>query len=411
MTRSALRGNVTHAVVVLTVSACAGPRTPPPPFAEFVVAAGDSSYWVRSDARGLRMRGAPIVLAHVDGRFRELYVVDEDRSYENAWFVGQALYQRDLVTGDSSVIFRDSLVAALAARYGRAHPEARPLAPDEEPAEEPASSASAELSVLAVHGPYLSIEYHVDTSGAGDDVWHMTRHVVLDVRSNRRVQLSDLLGHSLATTVLGRARRLYRETVDSVLRDQRPLARRAARSITRFRFDPMSFALAAPKGALMIAFSAPGQGSGGEGFVLPLRPIAVSEPEWWAEAREALPTSVSDREERWERPGYRVRAAYDTIVLPVRLILEDSTGREFAIGGMTAPVHRIYWLDNPAFDDAQRTALIRAFDEAASYDEALRTASMPARGAAGDGPVAGDARSGRGRRAGAARPLQLAARP
>jgi hypothetical protein len=38
-------------------------------------------------------------------------------------------------------------------------------------------------------------------------------------------------------------------------------------------------------------------------------------------------------------------------------------------------VHRIYWLDNPQFDTAQRRALIRAFDEAALYDNAARTAS------------------------------------
>ncbi|HEX7937945.1 MAG TPA: hypothetical protein VF483_03070, partial [Gemmatimonadaceae bacterium] len=102
---------------------------------------------------------------------------------------------------------------------------------------------------------------------------------------------------------------------------------------------------------------------------------AVSEPAWWAAAREALPTSITDGEERWARPHYKVRAIYDTIVAPVRLVLEDSTGRQYPIGGVTAPVHRIYWLDDPQFDDKQRRALIKAFDEAASYDEGSRTAS------------------------------------
>lgn len=325
------------------------------------------------------MRGAPLVLARLGGRFFELYVVDDDRSYENAYFVGQTLYQRDLVSGDSSEIFRDSLVSSLAHKYGRAHPTEPRLSPDDEPTEEPVSSASAEVSVLAVHGPYLSMEYHVDTSGAGDDTWHMTRHEVVDLRTGRRVMLTDLLGKSLANTVLGRARKLYRETVDSVRRDQRPVARRAAQAIGRFRFDPASFSLAAPSGALMIAFSAPGQGSGGEGFVLPIRPIAVSEPAWWADVRDALPTSITEGEERWDHSGYSVRALYDTIIRPVRLVLVDTSGREFPIGGVTAPVHRIYWLDNPQFDRAQRSALIKAFDEAALYDEAARSASVPPR--------------------------------
>jgi len=367
-----------HAICIavsLALAAGCSARGPAPPFAEFVIAAGDSAYWVRSDAAGVRMRGAPIVLAQLDDRFYELYVVDEDRSYANAYFVGQTLFERDLVTGDSTAMFRDSVVFALADKYASTHPNEQQLPPDEDPAEDPASSASAEVSVLAVHGPYLSMEYHVDTSGAGDDTWHMTNHEVLDLRTGRRVDLTDLLGKGLATTVLGRARRLYRETVDSVLKDARPAAKRAARSISRFKFDPMSFALAAPSGAPMIAFSAPGHGSGGEGFVLPLRPIAVSEPVWWAEVREALPTSITDGEERWRRSSFSVRAVYDTIVRPVRLVLVDTSGHEFPIGGVTAPVHRIYWLDNPRFDRAQRAALIKAFDEAAMYDESARTAS------------------------------------
>ncbi len=360
--------------MLLAATGCS-PRTPPPPFAEFVIAAGDSAFWIRADGAGVRMRGAPIVLSRLNGRFYELYVEDDDRSFVDAFFVGQTLYQRDLVSGDSIEIFRDSVVAALSAKYAKANPEAQRLAPDEDVDEDPSKSASAELSVLGIHGPYLSVEYHVDTTGSADDTWHMTRHDVVDMRSGRRVDLTELLGKGLATTIVRRARNLYRETVDSVLKDQREIAKVAARAINRFRFDPTSFALAAPGGALMIAFSAPGQGNGGEGFVLPLRPIAVSEPAWWAEARESLPTSVTDGEERWVRDRYAVRAVYDTIARPVRLVLEDSTGRQYPIGGVTAPVHRIYWLDNPQFDATQRRALIKAFDEAALYDNVARTAS------------------------------------
>ncbi len=378
-------GRIPRAVfVVCTVAAvsCRGDAGNRAPDAEFIISAGDSTYWVRSDASGVRVRGSPMVLARLDGRFRELYVVDDDRSFENALFVGQRLFQRDLATGDSTEIFHDSLVVRVAEAYEQAHPEARRLSPDEEVAEEPATTATADVSVLGVHGPFLSVEYHADTSGESDDPWHTTRHVVIDLRTGKPASLADVLGVAEARTVLARARALFRETTDSIRRDRRPAARRAAQSIARFRFDPGSFALTAPNGTLMIAFSAPGQGSGGEGFVLPLRPIPVAEPAWWSDARAALPTSTREREEHWSRGGYMVRAMYDTSAKPVQLALVDSVGREFPIGGVTAPVHRIYWLDRPPVERAQRSALVRAFEEAALYDSDARTAAVPAPGPA-----------------------------
>ena len=339
--------------------------------AEFIVAAGDSSYWVRSDGSKITLRGSPMVLARLDGRFMELYVVDQDETFENAQFVGQRLFERDLVRGDSTEIFRDTLTTTLATRYARRHPDERRLGEDEEPQEEPSTSAATDVSVLGVHEPYLSIEYHVDTTGSSDN-WHTTRHIV---RTGQQMTLPEVLGAEEAKAVIARGRTLFRESVDSVRRDKRPVAKRAARAIEHFRFDAKSFSLTAPNGSLMVAFSAPGQGSGGEGFTLPMRPIAVREPAWWGTARTALPTSTQEREERWSRGGYSVRAQYDTASRPVRLSLVDSTGREFPIGGVTAPVHRIYWLDRPPIDRDVRTALMKAFDEAALYDEDARTAS------------------------------------
>ena len=350
-----------------------------PPSAEFIVAAGDSTYWVRVSGSNVRMRGSPMVLARLDGRFRELYVVDDDRSFEDALFVGQTLYQRDIISGDSTEVFRDTLVPALSEAYARSHPDARRLGADEDVNEEPSVSATAEVSVLGVHGPFLSVEYHVDTSGTSDDSWHMTRHMVIDLRTGRRVALGDVLGVPEANAVLRRARASYNETVDSLRRDSRAVAQRAARSLGRFRFDPTSFSLTAPNGSLMIAFSAPGQGSGGEGFTMPIRPIAVVEPGWWTEARKALPTSTREREEHWAHAGYVVKAIYDTTAQPVRMVLVDSGGREFGVGGVTAPVHRIYWLDDPPLDKRQRSALTKAFDEAALYEDAARAeAPLPA---------------------------------
>ncbi len=372
--RPRFRQSVVVAAALVVLAACTRHEADRAPKAEFIMIAGDSAYWVQNDGRGVKVRGSPLVLARVDGRFEELYVVDEDRSFENALFVGQRLYQRDLITGDSAEIFRDTVVPRLSERYERRNPEARRLAPDEDPGEEPAVSASAEVSVLAVHGPFLSIEYHVDTAGATDDGWHMTRHAVIDLRTSKQVSLSDVVGQEEASSVLTRARRLFRQTLDSVRADARPAAQRAARSIAHFRFDPTSFSLAAPNSTLMIAFSAPGAGTGGEGFTMPMRPLAVHEPAWWAEVREALPSATREREERWAAGPYTVKALYDTVSQPATITLIDSTGHEFPVTSVTPPVHRIYWLDRPPIDKVQRSALTRAFDEAAQYDATTRTA-------------------------------------
>jgi hypothetical protein len=364
--------------VILAAPACGDRTGNSAPPAEFIVAAGDSTYWVRSEgAAGPRVRGTPMVLARLDGRFRELYVVDDDHSFENGLFVGQRLYQRDILTNDSSEVFRDSLIPALAQRFGRANPDARRLDPDEEPGDEPSVTATAEVTVIGVHGPYLSLEYHADTTGESDDVWHMTRHLVVDLRTGKQVTLREVLGEDQADAAISRGRALHRETVDSVRRSRRgdEAARRAIEALDRFRFDPRSFAFTAPNGTLMVAFSAPGQGHGGEGFTLPMRPVAIVQPQWWGQARDALPTATREREEHWARPGYTVKAMYDTGSAPVRMVLADSAGREFPIGRLSFPVHRVYWLDTPPITPEQRAALNRAFDEAALYGEAARTAA------------------------------------
>lgn len=104
----------------------------PAPRTEFIVVASDSVFWVRSEAEGIRVRGAPMLLAQLDGRFHELYVTDDDRSYYDATFLGQSLYVRDLISGDSTLLLADTVMPALAEAYGRAHPEERPLTIEEE---------------------------------------------------------------------------------------------------------------------------------------------------------------------------------------------------------------------------------------------------------------------------------------
>jgi hypothetical protein len=74
-----------------------------------------------------------------------------------------------------------------------------------------------------------------------------------------------------------------------------------------------------------------------------------------------------------------VLVRYDSSASVARLLLRDSTSREWAVGRVPAPATRIYWLDHPAVDSLTRRALSRAFDESALYDEAVRSASVRGR--------------------------------
>ena len=59
------------------------------------------------------------MLGHYDKRFFELYAAEQDQSYYDALLVGERLYRRDLITGDSTMLFADTAVSHVAAIYAR----------------------------------------------------------------------------------------------------------------------------------------------------------------------------------------------------------------------------------------------------------------------------------------------------
>ena len=347
---------------------------PPPPAAEFVLAAGDSAFWVTSDSLGLRAKGAPIELARVDGRFFELYVVDDDYSYEGADLIGQTVYRRDLRTGDSVVVFTDSLVPQLAREYARAHPDDHRLSPDEEPDEEPVLRATATVDLGAAHGPFVSFSLHTDIEREQEPLWHTSRRGVLDLRTGRLAALADVAGGDVADVERMRDASL-RSAIDSVRssRDERGL--RASAMLSHYALDPRSFAITTVDGAPAIAYALPGSGVGDAGHLLPLAPVRIAEPQWWSEVAPSLPTRSADgTREVWRHGAYAVVVRYDTLG-EASLSLRDSTSREWKLGHVSSPATRIYWLDKPALDGETRHALARAFDEAAGYGAERRVAS------------------------------------
>src|SRR5437763_3142999 len=197
------------ACAVLVAAACsrrdrtdAAGALPPPPRAEFLVATQDSTFWVSTNGRSVRTRGAPLTLAQYDGRFFEVFLADDDRSYQDALLVGLRVYRRDLIQGDSTVVFEDSIVPRVAREYAKAHPSAHRLSPDEDGSEDPATQAMADLQVVDVNGPYLSFEYHVDISRRGAAPWHSARRGVLDLRAGRPTRLGDLFPAPVAAALV-----------------------------------------------------------------------------------------------------------------------------------------------------------------------------------------------------------------
>lgn len=367
-------------LIALPLAACRdSPSGERAPRAEFLVAAGDSTYWVRGDEGGIHVRrGAPILLARYGGRFHEVYLADDDHSFRDAVFVGQRLYRRDLHTGDSVLVFADSLVPALAARYAAEHPWARRLREDEDSREDAGTQAVAEVDVVDLHGPFLSYEYHTDLHLPSGEA-HGTRRGVLDLREGRQMSLDALFGSESATGVAARGRVAFDAALDSLLLSRgAERVRRAVAAVAGLAFDPRSFGLADVAGEPAVAFLASGTGGEGDGITLPLAPIALDDVAWWDSlATEGLPDDAPDSlSESWRRPRYELVARYDadgdTVVLTVR----DSAG-EWRVGRVPAPVHRVYFVDDPPVASEERRALLRAFDEAALYDEGAVIVSAP----------------------------------
>lgn len=349
-------------------------RQPPAPAAEFVLTAGDSAFWVTSDATGIHSRGAPLDLAFIGGRFVELYVVDDDHSFHGAELIGQRVYRRDIRTGDSVLVYTDSIVPQLAREYARLHPDDEPLSADEEVDEDPSLRATATLDLRSAHGPFVSYSLHTDIERDRAALWHGSRRGVLDLRFGRAATLGDVVGADSDDVIRRRGAALV-STFDSVRNNHDFQGIRASAQLAHYRVDPASFAITTVDGGPAVAYSLPGAGEGDAGHQLPLPPLPFTEPIWWSEVASTLPiSSVDGARDLWRHGTYSVVVRYDSLG-GARLAIRDSSSREWPAGQVSSPARRIYWLDRPRIDHETRVALLRAFDEAKTYGEGAHMAS------------------------------------
>jgi hypothetical protein len=373
-------------MVTLAVIGVACDRTPAhaPPRASFLVEAGDSTFWAVSNRGRTHVRRSPLLLAQLDGRFHEIYVADDDRSYYDAIMIGQRIYRRDLMRGDSVKVFEDTTISRIAEAYAASHPDQRPLKPDEEASDDPASVATTDTEILHVLGPFVILEQHMDIALASGSERHTTRQFVVDLRAGRVVTLADLAPGAMRDSVVRAGFAAFTAVRDSVERSGDRAAQAAAGLIEDFTFDSTSFALVvsdAHKPA--VAFAAPGTGHDAGSTVLPLPPIEIPAGAWWSEIVPTLPTTTATDADVWKAGAYEVVVQYDSVAGSGLLLLRDKANEDWPIGPVPLPVWRIHRVDVPPHTAASRRALSRAFDQAARYSDAPRSTAASSNPAPG----------------------------
>jgi hypothetical protein len=192
----------TRLILLALLGACALPP-PVPPAAEFLVSAGDQTYWVRSDNSGLKIRGSPLILARTGGRYYEIFVGEIDRSFPRALLSGERVFRRELASGDSTVIYDDTAIVHLSEEYHRQHPRAQLLGPDDDPEDDIDITAVGETDILNVLGPYVALEHRLSIERTNEHDQDDTTRAVIDLRNGKPAELDRMIRDSTVQEAAG----------------------------------------------------------------------------------------------------------------------------------------------------------------------------------------------------------------
>ena len=366
--------------VVLAACARGGDRSRLPPAAEFLFAAGDSTYWVHSSSEGIRVRSAPILLTEVDGHFYEIFVAEDGVEYSDASFTSSRIWSRELLHSDSTLLFEDSTVMHEAAAWKKRHPLEVPIDPDDEQAtNDPRTAVNENIEIVDVHGPYLTYRHLLDVDvDVAEPHRHEGSRAVVDVRSGKPATLPALFGAVEAARAVLVGRASLAKIKDSVQKanDERAVA--ARETLDSFHFDSTSFGITDISRAPAVSFLVPGTGSDGDALAVYLPPIAIAAPTWWSGVRPSLPDwTVDSSRVHWNR------GAYDVVARPLadgnalKLGLSANTlgpSREWPIATVAYPAYQLITLDAPSVSTQLRAALARAFDVSTTLDGIVQRA-------------------------------------
>lgn len=372
------------ALIAFVVTACQRDtnKSDEAPAAEFLFAAGDSTYWVRSGEGGVRVRSAPILLTQVDGKFFEVFIAEDGVDYEDASFAVARVYGRDVTRKDSITLFDDGRVMDEAAAWKQRHPGEEAIDPENEDlSNDPQTVVSEEIEILDVHGPWVTFNHLLDIDVADKDPHqHAGKRYVVDVRTGARATLQSMFGDAEARRLIEAGKHSFKQLMDSIRAAGDDRAALARETLESFRFDSSSFGLTDLSRAAAVAFMIPGNGVEGEALALNLPPIEVKAPEWWNAVQTTLPKWNTDSSQvRWARKNYDVVARPDPDGESLALTLLSSSTKapkEWPIATVPAPAYQLIPLDAPPVSEALRHALAGAFDASATLN-GVKTAWRP----------------------------------
>lgn len=366
------------ALSLACVAACRADQrqAPPPPDFAAVIAAGDSSFLLERTSGALTLRRSPLLITRLDDRFHEVYLVDEDLSFHDAVLIGQRVYRRDLLTGDSVLVRYDSTVRQVAMRWARQHPGDRPLLPDEDTAEEPTAQVTSDTQLLDVVGPFLSLEFQLDVDAPGEAHRHQSVRAVVDLRDGSLVRLAHLTTPAETQRVLQVALQRLNVASDSI-RDARDARAARARSLVGgFALDATSFELIDSYPRPSVSFLVPGRGARAAGYSLPLADIEFEPIGFGSDWRETRPTAGDSASFTWNFPDWSLQAMADSIGVAANLTVSNHVGF-WSVGPVPLPVRRVFAV--PAADTIWRGAVRRAFDDVVQWQGDGRVARLPTR--------------------------------
>lgn len=178
-------------LLLIPLIGCSLPA-PDPPRAEFLVGDASTTYWVKAGPHGISARTSPLILTRADNRFYEVYVGEVTRSYEDAIFIREPIYRRDLLSGSSELLFEDTRISAWEKSYLQGNPDARLLDPEDDTFEDVSIAATGESEILAVAGPYLLFE-RWSTLEREDFQEADSARSAIDIRSGQSISLSAVV--------------------------------------------------------------------------------------------------------------------------------------------------------------------------------------------------------------------------
>ncbi len=364
--------------VALALGACAPtPRSSARPDAEFLLVSDDSTAWVRTSADTVVVQRAPLLLTTLDQRLVEVYVAEDAMNFEEGSFLVSRVFRRDLASGDSALVFADSTVLREAIRYLRAHPGAERIEDDDDT---PPDGRAIESSVtpLAIVGPLLSVEVHVDRS-VGDLGTHDTYRATLDLATGRRLPLSQVIPSPAASATLGTAQQRFAEAVTLAGRREGPIGKAASRALAALTFDSLSFSLSRDGDSLAAVFLVHDEqviDEARDSHRFALEPIAITPPLWWAQARTSLPRRMPDSTARFDVGALSLDVRYDDA--EVATIAARTTAGPRPVTRIRGPLRRVIPIGDLLIrpQGQWRRALARAFSEAGYYSEQVRAASL-----------------------------------